>query len=200
MALNIFLKKHLSQTSTSLWRWSILTGVWKQHQDRRTLQRVVRSAGCITRSELPDLQSVYTEWCSTKARLKGPSHPDHGLFSLLRSGVLRPTLPPGYSGPEPDIGLDSLHSTAHALNNKIMYFNDTPQQLFLTARCQSAPVQCCSSVWCVVLCMFVCVTTEIWTSIRAALTSAALWLSVLTSVFLSLLPQTNDSPTSATLP
>ncbi|KAK1800894.1 hypothetical protein P4O66_005546 [Electrophorus voltai] len=37
-------------------------------QDRQTLQRVVRSAECITHMELPDLQTNYYKRCQTKAR------------------------------------------------------------------------------------------------------------------------------------
>ncbi|KAG7334834.1 hypothetical protein KOW79_001430 [Hemibagrus wyckioides] len=57
-------------------------------QDRRALQRVVRSAERIICTELPDLHSIYNKWCWTKARkiVKDLSHPNNGLFSLLRSG------------------------------------------------------------------------------------------------------------------
>ncbi|KAK1787403.1 hypothetical protein P4O66_002727 [Electrophorus voltai] len=73
---------------------SILTGnitVWfgnSTKQDRQALQRVVRSAECITRTELPDLQTIYYKRCQTKARriVKDPTHPNNRLFSLLRSG------------------------------------------------------------------------------------------------------------------
>ncbi|KAK1803331.1 hypothetical protein P4O66_004114 [Electrophorus voltai] len=73
---------------------SILTGnitVWfgnSTKQDRQALQRVVRSAECITHIELPDLQTIYYKRCQTKARriVKDPTHPNNGLFSLLRSG------------------------------------------------------------------------------------------------------------------
>ncbi|KAK1784464.1 hypothetical protein P4O66_000873 [Electrophorus voltai] len=73
---------------------SILTGnitVWfgnSTKQDRQALQRVVRSAECITHTELPDLQTIYYKWCQTKARriVKDPTHPNNRLFSLLRSG------------------------------------------------------------------------------------------------------------------
>ncbi|KAK1786190.1 hypothetical protein P4O66_017904, partial [Electrophorus voltai] len=70
---------------------SILTGnitVWFENstkQDRQALQRVVRSAECITHTELPDLQSIYYKRCQTKARriVKDPTHPSNRLFSLL---------------------------------------------------------------------------------------------------------------------
>ncbi|XP_065326311.1 protein NLRC3-like [Pelmatolapia mariae] len=73
---------------------SILTGnisTWfgnSTMQDRRALQRVVRSTECTIRSELPDLHSIYSSRCWTKARkiMKDLSHPNNGLFSLLRSG------------------------------------------------------------------------------------------------------------------
>ncbi|KAK1799916.1 hypothetical protein P4O66_006434 [Electrophorus voltai] len=70
---------------------SILTGnitVWfgySTKQDRQALQRVVRSAERITRTELPDLQTIYYKWFQTKARriVKDPTHPNNRLFSLL---------------------------------------------------------------------------------------------------------------------
>uniref|UniRef100_A0A3P9IJZ8 Reverse transcriptase domain-containing protein n=1 Tax=Oryzias latipes TaxID=8090 RepID=A0A3P9IJZ8_ORYLA len=73
---------------------SILTGnitTWfgnSTMQDRRALQRVVRSAERIIHTELPDLHSIYGRRCWTRARkiTKDLSHPDNGLFSLLRSG------------------------------------------------------------------------------------------------------------------
>ncbi|KAK3513816.1 hypothetical protein QTP70_028871 [Hemibagrus guttatus] len=57
-------------------------------QDRRALQRVVRSAERIIHTKLPDLHSIYSKQCWTKARkiVKDLSHPSNGLFSLLRSG------------------------------------------------------------------------------------------------------------------
>ncbi|KAK3543146.1 hypothetical protein QTP70_011948 [Hemibagrus guttatus] len=57
-------------------------------QDRRALQRVVRSAECIIRTKVPDLHSIYSKRCWTKARkiVKDLSHPNNGLFSLLWSG------------------------------------------------------------------------------------------------------------------
>ncbi|KAK1785741.1 hypothetical protein P4O66_003101 [Electrophorus voltai] len=72
---------------------SILTGnitVWfgnSTKQDRQALQRVMRSAECITHTELPDLQTIYYKWCQTKARriVKDPTHPNNRLFSMLRS-------------------------------------------------------------------------------------------------------------------
>ncbi|KAF7702949.1 hypothetical protein HF521_021956 [Silurus meridionalis] len=57
-------------------------------QDRRALQRVVRSAERTIHTELPDLQDIYSTRCQTRARkiMKDLSHPNNGLFSLLRSG------------------------------------------------------------------------------------------------------------------
>ncbi|KAF7699141.1 hypothetical protein HF521_003883, partial [Silurus meridionalis] len=57
-------------------------------QDRRALQRVVRSAERTIHTELPDLQDIYGTRCRTRARkiVKDLSHPNNGLFSLLRSG------------------------------------------------------------------------------------------------------------------
>ncbi|KAK3521012.1 hypothetical protein QTP86_002491 [Hemibagrus guttatus] len=73
---------------------SILTGnitTWfgnSTMQDRRALQRVVRSAKRIIHTKLPDLHSIYSKRCWTKARkiMKDLSHRNNGLFSLLRSG------------------------------------------------------------------------------------------------------------------
>ncbi|KAK1792384.1 hypothetical protein P4O66_012329 [Electrophorus voltai] len=98
---------------------SILMGnitVWfgnSTKQDRQALQRVVRSAECITHMELPDLQTIYYKRCQTKARriVKDPTHPNNRLFSLLRSGrrfrslktkteTEEELLPTGHSGPE----------------------------------------------------------------------------------------------------
>ncbi|KAK3540864.1 hypothetical protein QTP86_002434 [Hemibagrus guttatus] len=57
-------------------------------QDRRALQRVVRSAERIIHTKLPDLHSIYSKRCWTKPRkiVKDLSHPNNGLFSLLQSG------------------------------------------------------------------------------------------------------------------
>ncbi|KAK3559293.1 hypothetical protein QTP86_010739 [Hemibagrus guttatus] len=57
-------------------------------QDRRALQTVARSAERIIRTKLPDLHSIYSKRCWTKTRkiVKDLSHPNNGLFSLLRSG------------------------------------------------------------------------------------------------------------------
>ncbi|KAK1804591.1 hypothetical protein P4O66_020585 [Electrophorus voltai] len=79
---------------------SILTGnitVWfgnSTKQDRQALQRVVRSAECITHTELPDLQTIYYKQCQTKARriVKDPTHPNNRLFSLLRAAAGRMSL------------------------------------------------------------------------------------------------------------
>ncbi|KAL0199448.1 hypothetical protein M9458_007988, partial [Cirrhinus mrigala] len=73
---------------------SILTGnilTWfgnSTMQDRRALQRVVRSAERTIHTELPNLHSIYSRRCWTKARkiVKDLSHPNNGLFSLMRSG------------------------------------------------------------------------------------------------------------------
>ncbi|KAK3538462.1 hypothetical protein QTP86_003684 [Hemibagrus guttatus] len=73
---------------------SILTGniaTWFRNstmQDRQALQRVARSAERIIHTKLPDLHSIYSKRCWTKTRkiVKDLSHPNNGLFSLLRSG------------------------------------------------------------------------------------------------------------------
>ncbi|KAK2884332.1 hypothetical protein Q8A73_020806, partial [Channa argus] len=56
--------------------------------DRKLLQRVVKTAQKITRTPLPSLQSIYHRRVHRRAAsiLKDPSHPQHGLFTLLPSG------------------------------------------------------------------------------------------------------------------
>ncbi|KAK0146197.1 hypothetical protein N1851_014495 [Merluccius polli] len=54
----------------------------------KALQRVVRSAQRITRTELPTIQDLYSQCCRRKAQriLSDLSHPRHRLFTLLPSG------------------------------------------------------------------------------------------------------------------
>jgi hypothetical protein len=54
---------------------------------RRALQRVVRSAQCITGDKLPALQDTYSIQCHRKAKyiIKDINHPSHGLFTHLLS-------------------------------------------------------------------------------------------------------------------
>jgi hypothetical protein len=56
--------------------------------DRKTLQRVVRTAQCITGVKLSAIQDLYTRRCQRKALkiIKDSSHPSHRLFSLLPHG------------------------------------------------------------------------------------------------------------------
>ncbi len=56
--------------------------------NRKTLQRVVRTARHIVGGEIPSLQDIYTRRCTRKARriIKDSSHPSHRLLSLLPSG------------------------------------------------------------------------------------------------------------------
>ncbi len=56
--------------------------------NRKALQRVVRTARHIVGGELPSLQDIYTRRCIKKARriIKDSSHPSHSLLSLLPSG------------------------------------------------------------------------------------------------------------------
>ncbi|KAK3573033.1 hypothetical protein QTP86_012229 [Hemibagrus guttatus] len=73
---------------------SILTGsitAWfgnSTKQNRQALQRVVQSAEHTNHAELPDLETICSKRCWTKARkiMKDLSHPNNRLFSLLRSG------------------------------------------------------------------------------------------------------------------
>lgn len=72
---------------------SILTGcitAWYGNttmQDRKALQRVVRSAERTIGRQLPNLGDIYCKRCKDKTKniLKDPSHPDYGLFTLLHS-------------------------------------------------------------------------------------------------------------------
>ncbi len=74
---------------------SILTGcitAWFGNStagNRKSLQRVVRTAHHIVGGELPSLQDIYTRRCTRNARriIKDSSHPSHGLLSLLPSGA-----------------------------------------------------------------------------------------------------------------
>ncbi len=56
--------------------------------DRKRLQRVVKTVEKITRTPLPSLQSIYHRRVHRRAAsiLKDPTHPQHGLFTLLPSG------------------------------------------------------------------------------------------------------------------
>ncbi|XP_036379236.1 olfactory receptor 1509-like [Megalops cyprinoides] len=56
--------------------------------DRKALQRVVRLAQRITRTELPAIQDLYSQRCRRKAQriLSDHSHSTHSLFMLLPSG------------------------------------------------------------------------------------------------------------------
>jgi hypothetical protein len=55
--------------------------------NRKALQRVVRSAQCITGGKLPALQDTYTTRCHRKAIkiIKDNNHPSHYLFTPLSS-------------------------------------------------------------------------------------------------------------------
>ncbi|KAM9432320.1 uncharacterized protein ACWYII_016486 [Salvelinus alpinus] len=55
--------------------------------NRKALQRVVRSAQCITGGKLPALQDTYNTRCHRKANkiIKDNNHPSHCLFTLLSS-------------------------------------------------------------------------------------------------------------------
>ncbi|KAI3354599.1 hypothetical protein L3Q82_019103 [Scortum barcoo] len=56
--------------------------------NRKALQRVVKAAQHITRTELPSMEDLYTQRCRKKATkiIKDPSHPSYKLFCLLPSG------------------------------------------------------------------------------------------------------------------
>ena len=57
-----------------------------EEQDRKALQRVVRSAEHTKGWALPCLKDIYTRRCKKKARriIKDPNHPGNSLFPLLR--------------------------------------------------------------------------------------------------------------------
>ncbi|KAI3376843.1 hypothetical protein L3Q82_000416 [Scortum barcoo] len=73
---------------------SILTGcitAWYSScttLNRKALQRVVKAAQHITRTEMPSMEDLYTQQCRRKATkiIKDPSHPSYKLFCLLPSG------------------------------------------------------------------------------------------------------------------
>ena len=56
--------------------------------ERKTLQRVVKTAQRITGSSLPTIEAVHSKRCLRRARsiVKDSSHPSHRLFALLPSG------------------------------------------------------------------------------------------------------------------
>ncbi|XP_078255680.1 ethylmalonyl-CoA decarboxylase isoform X2 [Rhinoraja longicauda] len=57
-------------------------------QDRKALQRVVRSAERTMGTTLAPLQDLYIRTCRSRASkiMRDPYHPSNGLFQLLRSG------------------------------------------------------------------------------------------------------------------
>ncbi|KAI4901613.1 hypothetical protein NFI96_028146, partial [Prochilodus magdalenae] len=57
-------------------------------EDRKRLQRVVKTATKITKMAHPSLQSIYNLRVHRRAAsiIKDPTHPQHGLFTLLPSG------------------------------------------------------------------------------------------------------------------
>uniref|UniRef100_A0A3B1K914 Reverse transcriptase domain-containing protein n=1 Tax=Astyanax mexicanus TaxID=7994 RepID=A0A3B1K914_ASTMX len=56
--------------------------------DRKTLQRIVRTAEKIIGVSLPSITEIYTTRCIRKATsiVDDPTHPSHGLFALMPSG------------------------------------------------------------------------------------------------------------------
>ncbi|KAK0142227.1 hypothetical protein N1851_020114 [Merluccius polli] len=56
--------------------------------ERKALQRIVRTAECITGASLPSLPVIYSTQCLRKAAsiVKDSTHPSHSVFSLLPSG------------------------------------------------------------------------------------------------------------------
>ncbi|KAI5086025.1 gastrula zinc finger protein XlCGF28.1-like, partial [Silurus meridionalis] len=58
--------------------------------DRKTLQKIVRTAEKIIGVSLPSIMHIYTTRCTCKANsiVDDPTHPSHTLFTLLPSGKL----------------------------------------------------------------------------------------------------------------
>ena len=58
--------------------------------DRKRLQRVVKTAERIIRTPLPSLKSIYNRRVHRRAAsiIKDPTHPQHGLFTLLPSSLI----------------------------------------------------------------------------------------------------------------
>uniref|UniRef100_A0AAZ1XIU5 Alkylated DNA repair protein AlkB homologue 8 N-terminal domain-containing protein n=1 Tax=Oreochromis aureus TaxID=47969 RepID=A0AAZ1XIU5_OREAU len=56
--------------------------------DRKALQRVMKTAQCIAGAPLPAINDIYRKTYLKRAGkvIKDPSHPAHGLFTLLPSG------------------------------------------------------------------------------------------------------------------
>ncbi|KAK3560863.1 hypothetical protein QTP86_022608, partial [Hemibagrus guttatus] len=56
--------------------------------DRKTLQRIVRTAEKIIGVSLPSITDIYSTCCIRKANsiVNDPTHPSHTLFTLLLSG------------------------------------------------------------------------------------------------------------------
>ncbi|KAK3568852.1 hypothetical protein QTP86_017944, partial [Hemibagrus guttatus] len=56
--------------------------------DRKTLQRIVKTAEKIIGVSLPSITDICTTCCLCKANsiVDGPTHPSHTLFTLLLSG------------------------------------------------------------------------------------------------------------------
>ncbi|KAI3371511.1 hypothetical protein L3Q82_024097, partial [Scortum barcoo] len=73
----------------------------------KALQRVVKAAQHITRTELPSMEDLYTQRCRKKATkiIKDPSHPTYKLFCCA---AVWPTVPQ-HSSPEPP-GSGKLHT------------------------------------------------------------------------------------------
>ncbi|KAI3354709.1 hypothetical protein L3Q82_019204 [Scortum barcoo] len=109
-----------SAASTGCTIESILTGcitAWYSScttLNRKALQRVVKAAQHITRTELPSMEDLYTQRCRRNATkiIKDPSHPSYKLFCLLPSGQrsdgsrrsLGLALPGPHPGARPGVG------------------------------------------------------------------------------------------------
>ncbi|KAI3360768.1 hypothetical protein L3Q82_013010 [Scortum barcoo] len=88
--------------------------------NHKALQRVVKAAQHITRTELPSMEDLYTQRCRKKATkiIKDPSHPSYKLFCLLPSGNAD------------DKNVDSVEVTEELLTVIPMYGQTTTQEIF----------------------------------------------------------------------
>ncbi|KAK1795532.1 hypothetical protein P4O66_001241 [Electrophorus voltai] len=95
--------------------------------DRKTLQRIVRTAEKIIGVSLPSITDIYITRCIQKATniVKDPTHPSHELFTLLPSGrrLLNSSPKPG------NCGDNTVFHVIHATRCRVDSENS---QLFLT--------------------------------------------------------------------
>ncbi|KAK3508570.1 hypothetical protein QTP70_032905 [Hemibagrus guttatus] len=101
-------------------------------QDRQALQRVVGSAEPPICAELPDLETIYSKRCWTKARkiMKDLGHPNSSLLGVTSSQTTEPFYPYGHG----DIAIaqiDDGSSSVITLQQPFIYFGHTYNQMFV---------------------------------------------------------------------